>query len=123
MTRYKIVRGVHVDRAGRHTAQDNPYVESEQNLLKRYPGRFVLAPESSPAQVAPSPNVAQAAAQAFEQAVTSGVTEPPPDLEVDLERMSVKQLREFAAQHDIDVTDCNGKQEHLNVIRAALDAA
>lgn len=43
----------------------------------------------------------------------------------DLETMSVKQLREFAAKFEpsIDLSTCNGRQEILNTIREAMDAA
>ncbi len=42
-----------------------------------------------------------------------------------LETMSVKQLREFAAKFEppIDLSTANGRQEILNTIREAMDAA
>lgn len=45
------------------------------------------------------------------------------DVEDGLEEMTVKQLREYADQHDIELGDATRKDEILNTIRSALDAA
>lgn len=69
--------------------------------------------------------VADAAYEGFsggQETATAVAPAPVATKQGELDSMTVKQLKDLAAELEIDVTEANGKQELINTIQSAMDA-
>lgn len=107
MGRYRLLTGKHVQGRGDAKVWYKPgsIVESKVNLIERFGPKFGLVEsgEVSTPVATREPTVATDVAQREE-----------------LERLSNKELREFAESEKIDVSTCSRKEEYVNAILAAL---
>ena len=115
---YKILTGIHQEGGKTYAADDSPFSDNEDcagsiiqtdNELEKHnvPGGIKFAQIDGSGRTTVE--------------VNQSVKVDPDDGSIDLTKMTVVQLKELAAEHDIDLEDLTLKADIIEIIAAEID--